>query len=155
MINLAITFLASFLIWFMFAGLLILWVIDGKIKKEQVLHALFAAALAWGIAEVIKALFPTLRPFEVNGAVSMVLIPPIGGAFPSAHSAAAFALATTIWLHDKKVGLIYIISALTVGIARVLGNVHYPIDILGGAILGSATSFLAEKVHLRKFINGE
>lgn len=153
MINLVITFLASFLIWFMFAGLLVLWLIDGKIKREQVLHAILAVAFAWGIAQVVKALFPTVRPFELNDLTPLTLLPRKGGAFPSGHSAAAFALATTIWLHDKKVGLIYIISALTVGIARVLGNVHYPIDILGGAILGSATSFLAEKVHLKKFIS--
>ena len=137
----------------MFLGLLILWVIDGKIKKEQVLHALFAVAVAWGIAQVIKAVFPTLRPFELNGLTPLTLLPSSDGAFPSGHSAAAFALATTIWLHDKKMGWVFVIAALVVGVARVLGNVHYPIDILGGAVLGAVVAFLIERVHLRKFIS--
>ena len=153
MTNLLITFLASFLIWFMFLGLLILWVIDGRIKREQVLHALFAAVVAWGIAQVIKAVFPTLRPFELNGLTPLTLLPSSDGAFPSGHTAAAFALATTIWLHDKKMGSVFVVAALTVGVARVWGNVHYPIDILGGAVLGAVTAFLIEKVHLKKFIS--
>ena len=155
MTDLLITFLASFLIWLMFLGLLILWVIDGKIKKEQVLHALLAVAVAWGIAQVIKAIFPTIRPFELNGLTPLTLLPSSDGAFPSGHSAAAFALATTIWLHDKKMGFVFVIAALVVGVARVLGNVHYPIDIVGGAVLGVTAAFVIERVYLRKFINGE
>ena len=137
----------------MFLGLLILWVIDGRIKREQVLHALFAAVVAWGIAQVIKAVFPTLRPFELNGLTPLTLLPSSDGAFPSGHTAAAFALATTIWLHDKKMGSVFVVAALTVGVARVWGNVHYLIDILGGAVLGAITAFLIEKVHLKKFIS--
>ena len=136
----------------MFAGLLILWVIDGRIKKEQVLHALLSAGVAWGVAQIIKALFPTLRPFEVNGLIPLTLFPSSDGAFPSGHSAAAFAMATTIWLHDKKIGSAFMVLALLVGVARVWGNVHYPIDILGGVVLGVATAFVIEKVHLRKLI---
>ncbi len=136
----------------MFLGLVILWLIDGKIKKEQVLHALFAVAVAWGIAQLVKAIFPTVRPFELNGLTPLTLLPSSDGAFPSGHTAAAFALATTIWLHDKKMGLVFVVAALIVGAARVWGNVHYPIDIVGGAVLGVAAAFVIEKVHLRKFI---
>lgn len=146
--NLAITFLASFLIWFMVGGLLILWVIDGRIKREQVLHAILAFVLAWIIADIIKLLFPTVRPFLINGGQSLVLFPEKNGAFPSGHTAAAFGLATTIWLHDRKVGLFYIILALVVGASRVLANVHYPVDILGGAVVGILMAFGIEKAHL-------
>ena len=136
----------------MFAGLLVLWLIDGKIKREQVLHALLAVALAWGIAQVVKGLFPTVRPFELSDLTPLTLLPRSDGAFPSGHSAAAFALATTIWFHDKKVGWAFVTTALIVGVARVWGNVHYPIDILGGAVLGAAVAFVIEKVHLKKLI---
>lgn len=150
--DLFITFLASFLIWFMFAGLFVLWVIDGKIKKEQVLHALLAAGIAWVVAELVKAAFPTVRPFVLDGTIPMVFMPGTDGAFPSAHTAAAFALGTTIWLHDKKVGIAFLVAALVVGVARVVGNVHYPIDILGGAAIGVGVALITEKIHLRKLI---
>lgn len=143
-----ITFLASFLIWFMFAGLILLWVIDGRIKREEALHALFSFFLAWAAAEIIKRAVPTERPFQINGFTPLTTTKPTDGAFPSGHTAAAFALSTTIWLHDKKVGWVYMILGLVVGAARILANVHYPVDILGGALVGILTAFLVEKVHL-------
>jgi len=149
-----ITFLASFLIWFMFAGLLVLWLLDGRIKKEQVVHALLASFAAWLVAQVIKNLFPTVRPFEMNGELPMTLTIHTDSAFPSGHTAAAFGLATTLWLHNKKLGFIYLLSALVVGVARVLSNVHYPQDILGGALLGLATAFVVERLHVYKLLSG-
>ena len=154
MSNILITFLARFLIWFMFAGLLILWLVNGKIKKEQALRALAASLFAWLIAQMIKDLFPTLRPFEVNAALPLTLTIPSDSAFPSGHTTAAFGLAVSIWLHDKRTGIIYVIAALAVGIARVLGNVHYPQDIVGGAVLGTATAFVVERLHLYKLSTG-
>jgi undecaprenyl-diphosphatase len=146
-----VKFLASFLIWLMFFGLLVLWFIDGKIKKEQVLHALLACLMAWITTEILKGVFDTTRPFIVEGAKALTLTIPKDGAFPSSHTALAYALATTIWLHDKKVGWIYLVLALLVGAARVIANVHYPADILGGALIGIFISFVIEKIHLRNF----
>src|SRR3972149_4469485 len=102
-----ITFLASILIWIIFAGLLVLWLVDGKIKKEQAIHAFLAAAFAWTIAELIKTLIPSIRPFKLNGFTPLTLTVPSDGAFPSSHTAAAFAAAITVFLHNKKLGLIF------------------------------------------------
>lgn len=147
------TFIASILIWFLYAGLVVLWVIDGKIKKEQVIHALIASLISWFLTLAIKHIFPTLRPFEINGMGAGVIIPPSDGAFPSTHTAAAFSLAITIFLHDRKVGIIFLILALSVGIARVFANVHYPIDILGGALAGTFVAIAVEKIHFKKFVS--
>lgn len=150
--SLVVTFLASFLIWFLYAGLLVLWVIDGKIKKETVIHALLASLTAWLLAEIIKSLIPTIRPFLLNGQPVETLTLPLDGAFPSAHAALAFGLAVTVWFHDRKVGWIYLILAVVIGIARVIANVHYPQDIFGGGVLGILTAFLVEKLHLFKLL---
>lgn len=133
----------------MFGGLFVLWLVDGKIKKEQVVHALLAFILAWVVADIIKKIFPTLRPFEVDGSIPLTIIARGDGSFPSGHTASSFALATTIFLHDRRVGTGFLSAAGIVGLGRILGNVHYPVDILIGAALGIATSLLIEKVHLR------
>ena len=148
-----ITFLASILIWFMFAGLAVLWVIDGRIKKEQVVHALASSFLAWIGAQIIKLLFPIARPFSLYSLPALTLTIPTDAAFPSAHTAAAFALAVTIWLHNKKIGVLYLLAALAVGLGRIFSNVHYPMDILAGAILGSSIAIIVEKFHLFKLIS--
>ena len=141
-------FFASFYIWILYAGLIVLWFVDGKIKKEQVAHALLAGLIALGISLIIKHFFPTIRPFVTDGRATDVLLRPHDGSFPSEHAALVFALATTIFLHDRKVGWFYLISAIVVGTARVLANVHYPVDILGGAMIGTIIAVIIEKKHL-------
>lgn len=147
-----IEFFASYFLWLIFLGIFILWAYDGKIKKAEALHALFAGTLAWVLAWIIKTVFPTDRPFQLNGKEVFVAVPLTNGGFPSGHTATAFAIAATIWRHDKKMGIIYILSAFLVGISRVLANVHYPVDIVAGAILGIITSYLVRKVHFLKLV---
>src|SRR3990172_3834724 len=109
------TFLAaSVLLWVMIAGLVVLWIIDGKIKKEQVVHAVIAMILAWIISEMIKSFFPIPRPFVLDGTTPMVFSIPLSGAFPSSHTAVAFALSVTIWLHNRSWGLVYLVMAFFV-----------------------------------------
>lgn len=148
-----ITFLASILIWLMFFGLIVLWVIDGKIKKETVIHAVFSCLFAWVVTELIKTFFPTLRPFQSTGLVPLTLTIPGDGAFPSTHTALAFALSVTILKHDKKVGILYLIMSALVGIARIVAHVHYPIDIVGGAIIGTVISRLTSSKHFDRLLN--
>lgn len=121
---------------------------DGKFRREQVLHAIVSTVLVWVIAQMIKSLFPTLRPFEINGNMPLTLTVPGDGAFPSAHTAAAFALATTMWLHRKREGIFFVVAAFLIGAARVWSNVHFPLDIIGGAILGILVALAIDRVHL-------
>lgn len=143
-----ITFLASFLIWILFAGLFVLWIIDGKIKREEVLHGIIAFTFAWVLADILKNFFPTTRPFILSGELPLVLFPAHDGAFPSGHTASSFALALTIFRHDRKVGAVYLALALLIGVARIMARVHYPVDILGGMVLGALVSGLVSKMHL-------
>lgn len=136
----------------MFFGLAVLWVIDGKTKKEIVLHAVFAAIVAWIITDVIKLLFPTLRPFETTGLGVSTITEPYGGSFPSTHTAAGFALAATVFKHHKRLGIVYFIMAALVGIARILAHVHYPADIMGGVLIGLLSYRLTFSKHFARLL---
>ncbi|OGM05780.1 hypothetical protein A2125_01200 [Candidatus Woesebacteria bacterium GWB1_43_5] len=152
MFTLLITFLASVLIWFLFLGLLILWVIDGKIKREAVLHALFAVVLVWLLTLAVKNLFQIERPYLLNGGDVLTLTSPLDASFPSTHTAIAFALATAIYLHDKKNGLVFFWGAFLVAVGRILANVHYPFDTIAGAALGILVAWFTGKAHLFKML---
>ncbi len=147
-----ITFLASVLIWLMFFGLVVLWVIDGKIKKETVVHSIFACLVAYSITELIKTFIPMARPFQESGILPLTLTIPDDGTFPSSHSAVAFALAVTIIKHDKKVGILYLVMAGLVGIARIMAYVHYPLDIMSGALIGTIVSILTSSKHFVRLL---
>lgn len=148
-----VTFLASFLIWFMMGGLVFLWVIDGRVKREQALHAFLSGFFAYGISVMIKNLFPAERPFGFNHMVPLtIIIPSLNSSFPSIHSAVAFGIATSIYIHNKKLGFRFLILAALVALGRVLSDVHFIHDVVGGAIIGISVSYLIKKLHLFKLV---
>jgi len=152
MTDLMITFIASFLIWFMFVGIVISWQMHGKMKKEHVVYAFLASLLAFVISQSIKIIFPTIRPFESQGLIPLTLTIPTDSSFPSGHASAAFALAISVKRHDKKMGFYYLIIALVVSMGRVLSNVHYYRDIIGGAFIGGLSVFILDRFRERKHL---
>jgi undecaprenyl-diphosphatase len=150
--SLIITFLASFLIWFMFIGLIILWVVDGRVKKEQAFRAFAAALLAWAIAQMLKSLLPSVRPFIVNMELPLTYTLHFDNAFPSSHTAIAFSLAITLWLHNKKLGIVYIALAFLVAIGRLFANVHYILDVVIGSMIGVMVAVIVDKLSLFRLL---
>ena len=76
----------------------------------------------------------------------------MNSSFPSGHAAAAFALAFAVWLHNKKIGVVFIILAVLVGLGRVLSNVHYSFDVFGGALLGVVVAYIIGRLHMFKLL---
>ncbi len=140
--------MASFLIWVMFAALLALWWVDGRVQKKQVFHALLATIIALAVSQLLKDLFPTVRPFILYSIPAKTFTTHTDAAFPSSHTAVAFGLATSIWPHHKKAGIAFILSAVFVGIGRVLGNVHFITDIIGGAFIGVSVALIIDKLNI-------
>ena len=68
------------------------------------------------------------------------LIKETGFSFPSGHASFFMALACAIFISHKKAGYLFMFFALLIGIARIIAGVHFPVDILGGFILGYAIS---------------
>ena len=102
---------------------------------------------------VIKSLLPHARPFEVNGRLPLTFtIPTPETSFPSAHSTVAFAIAASIWLHKKKLGIWFIALAILVAMGRVATNVHYMIDVVSGGFVGVGTAYLVKKLHVFKLL---
>ena len=52
-------------------------------------------------------------------------------------------------MHDKKVGWVFLLGALVVGVARVLANVHYPIDIVEPFCKEDVVGSLLGSLHIR------
>jgi len=61
---------------------------------------------------------------------------PHSGAFPSGHAAAAFAAATVIAYASRRLAVPAYVLAALVAWSRVYVGVHWPLDVIGGAVLG-------------------
>ena len=141
--NFFVIFFADYAIFLLFGMLPLLWFAK---SRELALHAFLSALTAWAISKFLKDFFYTPRPFLISGLTPLVKYSS-DGSFPSNHTAAAFAIAITVFLHHRRLGIILIILALLIGISRIFGGVHYPIDIIGGAAIGSLIAWSVSHLH--------
>lgn len=113
-------------------------------NQRTVWCALIAAGFACLAVEICNLFFDRPRPFEMYpGAVQLLFYPPADPSFPSNMAAVTFGFAAGTWLGNRRVGWFLLIPALLVCFARVYVGVHFPLDILGGAVIGIGMGFFA------------
>lgn len=124
-----------------------------KHPKKALLEVVTTAVTvgsAWGISAVIKILTHMPRPFVSTGTSPHFFVDGYAS-FPSGHATVFFALATIIYLCDKTIGACFYVLAFVIAIARVLVGVHYPADILVGAIIGVVVAYSANQFLTKIF----
>ena len=111
------------------------------------------AALACGLVldliscnMLLKPLFGRIRPFAVNPAVSLLVIPPLDASFPSGHTAASFAAVFALRAAGSCLWIPACVLASAIAFSRLYLYVHWPTDILGGILLGACVGWAAGKV---------
>ena len=140
-----IIFLANYL-QYPLVALFLVAVYFGFISKSgrgrMLWTVLLSAAIArLGITELIRFFYHRPRPFLVYNDIHP-LISINEYSFPSGHAAFFFALATAIYFYNKRWGAWFFIAAILISISRVIAGIHYPSDIIGGAIIGVAVGYL-------------
>jgi undecaprenyl-diphosphatase len=97
--------------------------------------AVYAAEL---IADLLKLVVGEKRPTGTHPLVAV----PHSNSFPSGHTATAFAGATMLsYFVPRAAPALYLLAA-AIGYSRLYLGVHYPLDVLGGAVIGVATALL-------------
>ncbi len=104
---------------------------------------LLTAGTVWGadlIALVIKMTVERRRPYEALAEADPLLRASVGNSFPSGHAATSFAGAIILgYLFHRALPGLLALAAL-VAVSRVYVGVHYPLDVLAGAALGSVVA---------------
>jgi len=113
-------------------------------KWREITLAFFTGGIAWFLGYVLKLLIQTPRPHLALPDI-YPLIEKTDFSFPSGHATAFMALAFAIYFSHKKAGYWFIFFAFLIGTARIVAGVHFPIDILGGFILGYIVAYLVNK----------
>lgn len=125
----------------LFAGLLVLLVGCGMLLRRKALvgaavAAGVSAALALTIGVVVSTLVGRSRPFVTHPGIYDFLHHASDASFPSDHATAAFAIAIALVLRLPRIGVPALVAAVVLAVGRVALGVHYPSDVLAGAVLG-------------------
>jgi undecaprenyl-diphosphatase len=93
-------------------------------------------------ARILKPLVDRPRPIDIlpPGTFRQLVEVAHGGSMPSLHASNAFSAAAFLWLVRPSLGAPALVLAMLIALSRVVGGVHWPTDILAGALLGTLVS---------------
>ena len=127
----------------------ILWIVIALILlfrvKTRKCGILIITAMVIGLIignVILKNLIARPRPFSLDESIQLLIPKPVDYSFPSCHTMVSFEAAIIIFLNNKKWGMIAIATAILIGFSRMYLFVHYPSDVLFGAILGSIIAII-------------
>ena len=111
-------------------------------KRAAAWQMLLAGFLTWAVTEyTLKPGFDRQRPFEVDHTIAVIDGRPTTAAFPSGHAAMAFAFALGASRMIPRSAWIWWPLAAVIAISRVYTGVHWPSDVVGGALIGVACAW--------------
>lgn len=118
---------------------------------KMVLEALIAAVFTrFVLAEIMRAFFFRARPFVSHQVNQLIEYNSQEASFPSGHACFYFALSTIIYFYNKKLGIAFYVFSLLIVFSRVFVGIHWPSDILAGAVLGILVGWILNKLF-RKY----
>lgn len=121
---------------------------DKKLQRDA-LYMGGAYIVSSIITQSTKRIVDRQRPFEKYPFIIKRDDESGGLSFPSGHTSAAFCTATSVALRYRKwyfVAPAYVF-ATSVGWARMYQGVHYPSDVLAGAVVGAGSAWLGWKIQ--------
>ena len=123
----------------------IIWIVLGiiflfpkKTRRAAILSLLSLLCAHLLCNEVLKDYVGRIRPYEVVEGLTSLIGPQSGYSFPSGHAMCGFAAAIVYFRHQpRRLGVPMLVLAILIAVSRLYVGVHYPSDVIIGAVLGT------------------
>ncbi|WP_242220897.1 undecaprenyl-diphosphatase [Bacillus cereus group sp. BfR-BA-01380] len=130
------------------AFMLFLWFTANKEKRAEkqytAMYIVFSCLLGLSINAILHLVYYHPRPFVAHH-VHQLIPHPADSSFVSDHSVLVFSITCTLLLRNDSWKYPVLVWAIIVGISRVFVGVHYPADVIGGALISYGASLLVMK----------
>ncbi|MGH0596305.1 undecaprenyl-diphosphatase [Bacillus mycoides] len=130
---------------------IIFWFIKKSKSRIFVIQAILACCSAFALNRIIGLFFYRERPFVSHMNINQLVEHTANTSFPSDHATSAFVIAITLYLYHKRLGAVFLLVAVLISFSRIWVGVHYPFDVLMGAILGSVIALITHCLFKAKF----
>jgi len=146
-------FFAKYFEYFLWLALFLFLAFNTKKYWKIILEAFVAGGISrFLITSGIRLFWFRARPFVALNFIPLIEKSASEASFPSGHASFYFALSTTIYFYNKKIGTIFYVASSLIVLARIFVGVHWPSDILVGAILGITMGWVLNKLF-KKYAN--
>lgn len=108
-------------------------------KRYTAIYAAFSTIIALLINSIIHLVYYHPRPFMAHH-VHLLVNHAADSSFVSDHAVLVFAIAWTILLRNERIKYPVFIWAILVAVSRIYIGVHYPVDVMGSALIAFGTS---------------
>ena len=129
-------------VWILLAAVLLL------MKRQRRYGAALTGGLLLDVVScnvILKPLVGRLRPFAVRG-VELLVEAPLDASFPSGHTAVSFAAVFALKTAGSPLWKPALAVALVMAFSRLYLYVHWPSDVVAGALLGAAVGWAGAKL---------
>lgn len=113
-------------------------------KKEMIIFSLITLPIIFIISRLASKLYFNPRPFVVGNFLPLISHANDNG-FPSDHTLLSAAIASIIYIYNKKIGVLLGLLAILVGLARMAAGVHHFADIVGSILIVMVVVFLTRR----------
>lgn len=99
---------------------------------------------------ILKPLVARTRPCDLVPGIALLIPRPADYSFPSGHTSAGFAVASALLLEKSKLGIPVLVLAVIIAFSRLYLYVHFPSDVLAGALLGVVSAFVVARYVIKQ-----
>jgi len=117
---------------------------DRELNQRVVIRVIAAFLVANAIVKACNLLYFRRRPFSTQE-VHLLFYRPSDSSWPSNPAAVGFAFAAVIWQRNRNLGAVMGLLASLFAIARVYCGVHYPLDVVSGALIGVLAAYVTAR----------
>lgn len=145
-LNPGVVFIAEDMVIFLAIVVLTFWFT--RINKNRIM--VICGSITFVIAEILGKIAGKIhsnhQPFAELSNVNQLIEKAVDNSFPSDHTILFFSFCVTFCLYRGARGFFWVLLAVLVGVSRIWVGVHYPGDIMVGAIISIGTAIIVSRV---------